>query len=1489
MQDAILNNVDTYELSVNQRNLWLLNPENTSQFFNQLTIALDASITSEVVQSALQAVLKKNETLLFKTMKEAGYAFPRQFMDIAAGLDFHEVSTFAGKHANDVADQYLSYPYDSAKDAAVRFCYVNEDSQKLLIVRIFSFWADSFSSLLFYNDLKQALVDVSAYVSLEREVVEYQNFSAWQNELQAEPEIEGVNFWKNYEYNLGKTVIPFTDTPKGDFLPKRTVLKTFVGSEYEQLSAEANKVGSNLEHYVFARLFDYLHQFEGDKVTVGYLPYQRSYEELNNTFGLVSKPLPITLAPVKESGTNNENEIAQCLQSIDVWSDYFYLGRNGDQGDPFFNYVFEYIDGRNSRNSAIRLEDFHSIVDAFDVKLTCIDRGDALSLEVYVDTSKFSGIKEPLVVAQLKQVFGIETEASQTISSLEADIIAMANATEKTFEAYASVLEMFQKQVSEQPEATAILIGNEEISYSELDQRSNQLAQELISSYGVSKGDAVCILLGRSEWFIVSVLAIIKSGGYYVPIDTEYPKDRIQYIAQDCGAKLIITNEALKSELGLEEATTLIASDTEIYANQFAESPGVEVNSEDTIYCIYTSGSTGNPKGCLINNSNLLNYIQWANNYYFKDPNMGNWGLITSLSFDLTMTSIFTSLTRGKKLWIGGADKDVIQLLTESLQHPEVDTLKLTPTHLSLLKDIDVDETKLRLIVCGGEQLKHDQVRIVKDIHEDIQLFNEYGPTETTIGCIVQEVFPEDESILIGSPIANTDIQILDTDGKEAPIGSAGELFIGGAGVSQGYLNRKEITQERFIENPNTTGEIIYKTGDLGRWTPEGTIEYLGRIDDQIKIRGYRIELGEIEQTLVGSGMLKQAVVLPIEVQDALQLVAFVVDRNEESDEVLKGHLKKVLPEYMIPAQFVTIENIPLTVNGKVDKRQLNTLFEEAASKQIEYVAPRDEVEEQCVAIWSEVFGREGLGVKEDFFHLGGHSIKLIKLINTYQSTFGVKLELNLFFVNTTLESHAALIKSSKNDVLDDIEKAPEMESYPISLMQRRLWLLSQNKNRSIAYNMFAYDEVKGVDEACFDKAILSIIERHESLRTIFKKNAEGEIHQYILEPSEVKVDIQKIDLRGASDFGAELATFVKFDSEVPFHLEQGPLIRIALIRKSEDEYVFYRNMHHIIADNWSLEQLTKEYEAFYIYHKYGIAPNLEPLEIQYKDYSVWQLDKISSEKFNSSQQYWSEKFKGEVPKLSFVFSKERPTIKTYNGYSVNNTIKSETIREFFNHSGVEGITPFMKVLAVLNMVLYHNSFQTDIVVGSPVSGRNNPKLKDQIGVYINTIPFRTQLEVDKDFNQLLTEVKTNVIEGYKHNEYPFDLIVENLNLEADFSRNPVFDVMLVVTHDANSEVELKTSVGEEVDYDTTAKFDVTFYVEIKDDTMQYSLSVNSDLFDPEDMKLLSNQFLQLIELITSDDSRSLVSYCQEIKGEDTKIEHDEFMNALSQNLDEDF
>ncbi|WP_242674830.1 amino acid adenylation domain-containing protein [Niastella populi] len=664
----------------------------------------------------------------------------------------------------------------------------------------------------------------------------------------------------------------------------------------------------------------------------------------------------------------------------------------------------------------------------------------------------------------------------------------------------------------------------------------------------------------------------------------------------------------------------------------------------------------------------------------------------------------------------------------------------------------------------------------------------------------------------------------------------------------------------------------MYKTGDLGCWLSDGNIEFIGRKDEQVKIRGHRIEPGEIEHALLNHEAIKEAVVLTKENESGeKELVAYITSNAEQNTSGLRDYLKEQLPAYMLPAHFVQLKEMPLTANGKVDRKSLPAPEGLGLTSGVEYVAPRTALEEKLVKIWEEVLERENIGVNDDFFALGGHSLKGVRLGNEYQKELSVKLSLKELFAHTSIASHAVLIASSTREAFVHIEKVTPQASYAISDGQRRLWVLSQFEGGSAAYNMPGSIYLnQDIEIENFKRAIDSTIERHEILRTVFREDESGEMRQWILERKDLGFTIDYRDFRKEAEKKEKTEAYIAADVYREFDLAKGPLLRAALLQVAEAEYVFYFNMHHIISDAWSMEVLAKDVLKYYEAYKAGKAPGLDELRIQYKDYSSWQLSQLNQASFNTHRAYWLNKFSGVLPLLDLPTSKQRPQAKTYNGQDLATYIDKATTAKLKGYTREKGGSLFMGLLASWNVLMYLYTAEKDIIIGTAAAGREHADLEDQIGFYINTLALRNEVNPEESFNSFYSSVKEETLRSYDHQMYPFDRLVEELNLQRDTSRSPVFDISL--TYHNITEIEDIGTLDDKVENQVSdngfsnVKNDIELHFREIGDYIYFRLIYNKDVYDREMIERLMEHFKGLLSSILShpEEKISQIDYLSE-------------------------
>ncbi|RBL90283.1 non-ribosomal peptide synthetase [Chitinophaga flava] len=1018
-----------------------------------------------------------------------------------------------------------------------------------------------------------------------------------------------------------------------------------------------------------------------------------------------------------------------------------------------------------------------------------------------------------------------------------------------------TIFELFETQVNHTPNHTALVYEQCQLTYKELHLQASQLAAHLQQQYQVAPGERVGIMLSRSEKMIVAILAVLKTGAAYVPIETNYPASRIAFIIQDAGIKTLVTQTDFIFDLDYYTGKMLAIDVLE--PGTTALFTGVNYAPVSPAYVMYTSGTTGTPKGVVVTHRNVVRLVKDTNYITFTPEQT----LLATgaFSFDATTFEYWGMLLNGGKLVICPTTA-LLQshLLAATLRENKVDTIWFTAGWFHQLIDADITIFEgLKTILAGGDKLSPQHVNTLLHHYPELNIINGYGPTENTTFSLTYRINAPLTDIPIGKPISNTTAYILDEQDALVPVGVTGEICLSGDGLADGYLNNPALTAEKFVPNPFRPGDRMYKTGDLGKWMPDGNIAFLGRKDEQVKIRGYRIEPGEIAACLLQHPDVTDAVVTAITSQEGeKELAAYFVSTKELQTTELRNHLSDALPAYMMPSHYIQLPVLPLNANGKVDKKRLPLPAADSTQNGVPYIAPRNETEQQLQAIWADILKKEHISVKDNFFDLGGHSLKATHLATRLHKVFEVRIDLKDLFEVAVLEDQAALIAQAQKTSFVAITPAAPAQNYPLSSAQRRLWVLSQFPESSVAYNMPGAYMLEGqVDKAALDFSFNSLITRHESLRTIFIQDAQGEPRQQIQPADNAAFQISYHDLRhtpSAAD------PYILQDFQQPFDLGRGPLLRAGLYQLADNRWILTYVMHHICSDGWSMGILIRELFSFYNAYITETAADLKPLPVQYKDYACWQQQQLSSDILQEHRQYWLQQLQGPVPVLEIQPDFPRPALKTYNGSTVSKHIPAALLHAFKTNCLTQDITLFMGLLAGVNALLYQYSNQRDIIIGTPIAGRQHSDLEGQIGFYLNTLALRMQFDKDITFSGLLQHARKVTMDAYQHQAYPFDQLIDELPLQRDLSRSALFDVMIILQ---NNDFNLESNIQGPGSFNITkyqqaaneaSKFDLLFEFTEVDGGLTLHLSYNTDLYKKETVNRLADHLAQLLESVSA-------------------------------------
>ena len=1061
------------------------------------------------------------------------------------------------------------------------------------------------------------------------------------------------------------------------------------------------------------------------------------------------------------------------------------------------------------------------------------------------------------------------------------------NKTEK-FESAGSLVTRFERAVKRSPEAVALTFENEELGYQELNRRSNQLAHYL---RGLSVGPEVRVglLLERSAEMIISILATLKAGGAYVPLEVSAPPERLTFMLQDAGCLVLLTDSKLSAQL---QPSSILVVELDTVWKKISTQPEENLNlvsdEQNAAYVIYTSGSTGRPKGVVVTHGNVLRLLT-ATERWFSPDSHDVWTMFHSVAFDFSVWEMWGALLYGGRLvvvpyWVSRSPDAFYQLLSSE----QVTVLNQTPSAFRQLMQAEEPITNagdlaLRVVIFGGEALEPASLRPWLERHGDSrpQLVNMYGITETTIHVTYRPLVKEDSehgrNSVIGGRIPDLQVYILDERMEPAPLGVAGEIFVGGSGLARGYLNAAELTAERFIPHPFISGGArLYRTGDRARYLADGDIEYLGRVDQQVKIRGYRIEPGEIEAQLSAHDAVRDVVVVSRDDDGEKRLVAYVVAQARQTAgtngssqraslpiDDLRRHLRERLPEYMVPTNWVLLDQLPLTPNGKVDRKALPEPGRARLDTGQSFVAPQTLIEEVLAAIWKEVLRLDVVGRDDNFFWLGGHSLLATQIVSRVRESFHVDLPLRSIFESPTLVELSERIESTMRSgaalIAPPLQRVPRTDEFiPLSYAQQRLWFLDQLMPGSNAYNIPAEMYIKAdVNPGALEQALSEVVRRHEALRTTFSISGGQPVQ--LINPA-MTVSLPLVDLRSLdqAERVAEVDRLRQEDALRPFDLANGPLLHATLIRISNEHFLLLMNMHHIVSDAWSMGVMLHDMQALYEAFSQGLPSPLAELEIQYSDYARWQRDWLQGEVLQQEVDYWRHELDGIPTLLELDTNQPRQLMRKVSSARFPVSLSEELSNALREFSRQEGATLFMTLMAGFHALLRRYTGQKDILIGTPIAGRDHVELEPLIGFLVNMIPIRTSFNESLTFRDLVKQVRESSFAAYTHQDLPFDKLVEELQPKRAPGRNPIFQAILAF-EDAAPEMELamvNLPVGVPVNADV--KFDLEVHLTDTPEGIKGAFVYSPELFEPALIERMVNHFERLIETTMSNPDKEL-------------------------------
>ncbi|MCL6753065.1 amino acid adenylation domain-containing protein [Nostoc sp. CCCryo 231-06] len=1486
-----------FQLSPQQKHLWLLQDKHSLAYRSFCTVEITGNLNIETLKSALETAVKRHQILDTSFRSLPGMNIPLQVIENGGNflIEKHDFTTIKPEEQKNAVELLIESAkqqmFDLEKSSSLQISLATLSASKyVLLLNLPALYADATS----LNNLVGEISRTYTGHLHDDEPVQYIVFSDWQNELLESEEAEiGREYWRQKDItHIFNLKLPNENLLSGETQFQPQILTQIIPPHLAaEITASAKKCNTT-ESTVLLTCWQILlwRLTNISNMVIGTNCDGRSEEELQEMLGLLAKYVPVDchlqgsfkLSEVLEQITFSQNQ-------ADEWQDCFnwelISGLDKAINDvPFFPFCFDFIeqDCKFLTTNAVTFSLLQQYVcfDKFKVKLSFIRTENSLHAEWYYDSELFlledierlSGQFFTLLKSAINHPDALLSELEILSDNERKKLLIDFNNTQTVFPINKCFHQLFAEQVERTPDNIAIVYKNQQFTYRELNTRANQLAHYL-QQLGVKPDVMVGLCVERSPLMLIALLGILKAGGAYIPIDPSYPLERKSFILNDSQMAVLLTQQHLIADLATNGIQVIcIDSDFQAINQQKIENPITTTTELNLAYVIYTSGSTGKPKGTLIPHQGLVNYLIWATQRYAVEQGGGT--LVHSpLGFDLTITSLLSPLLVGRTVELLSEEQGIETLSQALKKSSNLSLVKITPAHLDLLKQqLSKEEivNKTRAFIIGGENLLAQSITFWQDVAPDTILVNEYGPTETVVGCCVYQV-PVGKhstgSIPIGKAIANTQLYILDQYLQPVPLGVPGELHIGGLGLARGYLNQAELTALKFIPNPFSKQENdrLYKTSDLARYLPSGDIEYIGRIDNQIKIRGFRVELGEIEAVINQHPAVRETVVVVSEESvNSKRIVAYVVPQKEQTLAIpeLRSFLESKLPSYMVPTVFVTLETLPLTPNGKVDRKALPAPeLTHVSSSNI--VPPSTPFENLLAGIWAEVLALDKVGIDNNFFELGGHSLMSTRVMSQIRQVFQVELPLRCLFEKPTIAELAKeiekAIKVDSGVEATNIERIGRSPQLPLSFAQQRLWFLAQLKPDSPLYSTPGAVRLQGkLNVEALQQSFNEIISRHEALRTNFQ-TTQGQAIAVISEEKPLMFSIFDISELSSDQQKAEIKQQTAQEEQQPFDLSSDYLLRVKLLRINTQEHILILTMHHIVSDGWSIGVLVQELATLYQAFCNEQPSPLSELPIQYVDFAAWQRQWLQGEVLETQISYWRKHLENAPKVLELPTDHPRPPIQTFRGATYSFELSEELSVAVNKLSQQQGSTLFMTLLAAFQTLLWRYTEQEDIVVGSPIANRNRAEIEGLIGFFVNTLVLRTNLAGNPSFQELLKRVREVALGAYAHQDLPFELLVEQLQPQRDLSHTPLFQVMFVLQNAPISALEFPGLTLSRLESSSdSAKFDLTLFMTEIESGLVGSLEYNTDLFEENTICRMAGHLQILLEAIVANPQQRL-------------------------------
>jgi amino acid adenylation domain-containing protein len=1419
--------------------------------------------------------------------------------------------------AHELAKREAALPFDLNHGPVVRAYVLRLQAEEhLLLLTMHHIVSDAWSAGIFFHELiaHYAQFSENRNTSVAPLTLQYRDFADWQRDwLQGDVSEEQLRYWKTQLADAPAVLDIPTDRPRPASTDRGASYTFSISpSLTEELRELSRRAGTTLFMTLLGAFSVLLHRHSGEvDIVVGTPVAGRNRAEIEGLIGFFINTLPLRIDlganPTFETLLTRVKQTAlEAFEHQDLPFEKLVEELKPERSNriPFFQVMFQFQHG--PRNSAsfggltFTTEAVENETAKVDLSLGAYERDGVLKFQMEYSTDLFDEVTIQSLLGRFEVLLqsivsnpGVRMGDLEVMTQAERrQLLVEWNSTRENFGRHESLPEKLERQAERSPGVVALIDGDARLTFGELNARANKLAHYLKKA-GVGPEEPVAVFVERSAHMIVALLGIVKARAAWVPLDVSYPKERVAYVLEDSQARVLLTQEKSRSRLPATHCR-LIALDTDwdkIDAEN-AANPRIEVNAANAAYIIYTSGSTGKPKGVVGLHGATVNRLEWM---YRRYPFAADEVCCqkTPLSFVDSIWEIFGPLLHGVPLVIlpDNVVKDVNRFI-DALNDARVTRLVLVPSLLRAMLETGAAErlSRLKWWTCSGEALTPVLVRRFQEQLPNAALLNLYGSSEVAADVSYYDVEPGEQadSIPLGRPIANTQLYILDANLRPVPVGVVGDIYAGGAGLARGYFDRPELTAEKFIPHPfaSEAGLRLYKTGDLGRFRKDGTIEYKGRSDHQVKIRGSRVELGEVESALLTHPeVIESIVVAHSDDSGEKRLTAYVrTDGKALATRDIRAYLREKLPEFMVPAAVMVVDDFPRTASGKVDRLSLPKPIDASG----DYVAPRTLTEDIVAGVMAEVLKREDVGANDDFFDLGGHSLLIPRVTSRLNDLFGVELPLRALFENSRIAELAETITSlrSINGAGADMPliSVPRTANLlPMSFAQESLWAIDQISPGTGAYNISRALRLKGaLNVESLQSSINNIVSRHEALRTTF--STEDGKPVAVLN-SNNKIELVTEDLSSAAK--SEVEAQVAEECRKPFDLAIGPLLRVTLLHLAEHEHVLVVTMHHIISDGWSMGIFFDELVSGYNRLLAGDELLTEASPIQYADFADWQRKSLRGDRLDHSLQYWQQQLAGAPLMTDLPTYCDRP-VRSFRGARHVFEIPADLTAMLKNLARAERVTLFMTLLGAFQTLLWTYSKHNDIVVGCPSAGRR-PGTENLIGYFVNTLTLRTSFSGNPTFRELIHRVAEATLGALTHEHVPYARVVEKLQPKRRLDHNPLFQVWFVLQPGGAERRDFAGLTVEPYPIDSeVTRHDLQLTLWESSPVLKCAFTYNTDILDSQTVAHMAEQFLLLLGAISEQlDIRTseLRSMLEQREQAYKKSRDQEYQNSARQKL----